>query len=52
LIKFQNINSDRVTEAIPNNKVADLIKLIHSGMQDSGVKSAPSKKQKALLRIT
>jgi hypothetical protein len=35
-----------IIEAIPKNKAEDLLEIIRSGMQDSGAKSAPSKKQK------
>ena len=36
-----------IIEAIPKDKAEDLLEIIRSGMQDDGVKSAPSKKQKA-----
>jgi hypothetical protein len=35
-----------IIEAIPKDKAEDLLEIIRSGMQDDGVKSAPSKKQK------
>jgi hypothetical protein len=34
-----------IIEAIPKDKAEDLLEIIRSGMQDDGVKSAPSKKQ-------
>jgi hypothetical protein len=38
-----------IIEAIPKDKAEDLLEIIRSGMQDSGAKSAPSKKQKPYI---
>jgi hypothetical protein len=35
-----------IIEAIPKDKAEDLLEIIRSGMQNDGVKAAPSKKQK------